>query len=108
MLSLKVPRLLAMVCGKRVGDLQALSTSTACLEFGRNDCMVRLTPRRGYVQSTSFRAQVITLQAFAPQKVASFMPCSRFASLCGHRKGLLVSKQHFSHWIVKAIALACF
>lgn len=58
-LSLKVPLLLALVCSKRVGDLQALSMSTACLEFSRNDCMVRLTPRRGYVPkvlSTSFRA----------------------------------------------------
>ncbi len=47
-----------------VGDLQALSISPACLEFGPNDSKVVLKPRHGYVPkvlSTPFRAQVITL-----------------------------------------------
>lgn len=44
------------------------------MEFSRDDCMVRLTPRRRYapkVFSTLFRAQVITLQVFAPQETTS-------------------------------------
>lgn len=66
--------LLALACGKRVGDLHALSTKTACLEFDRNDCMVRLTPRSCYVPkvlSMSFRVQVITLHAFAHEEAAA-------------------------------------
>lgn len=62
LLSRKMTLLLALACGKRVGDLHALSTKTACLEFDRNDCMVRLTPRSCYVPkvlSMSFRVQVI-------------------------------------------------
>ncbi len=69
-LSFKTALLLALACGKGVGDLHALSTNTAFMEFSKDDCMVRLQPRRGYVPkvlSTSFRAQAITLQAFAPQ-----------------------------------------
>lgn len=30
-------------------DLQALMMKAACMEFGVNDCMVRLTPRCGYI-----------------------------------------------------------
>lgn len=50
----------------RVVDLQALSVSTSCLEFGRNDCKVILQPHIGYVPkvfSTPFRANVISLLA---------------------------------------------
>ncbi len=53
--------------GKRVGDLHALSVNTACMQFGPNNCMVRLTPRLSYtpkVLPNPFRAQVITIQAF--------------------------------------------
>ncbi len=48
-LSLKTALLLALASVKRVGDLQALSTSPACLEFGPNDSKVVLKPRHGYV-----------------------------------------------------------
>ena len=63
-LSLKMALLLALPLVKHVGDLQALSFSTSCLEFGLNDCKVILKPRHGYVPkvlSTPFRAQVISL-----------------------------------------------
>ncbi len=65
-LSLKTALLLALALVKRVGDLQALSVSPACLEFGPNDSKVVLRPRHGYVPKVlyiSFRAQVITLSA---------------------------------------------
>lgn len=61
-LSFKTALLITLACGKRVDDLYALSTSAACMEFGKGDCMVRLQPRRGYALSTLFRAQVIMLQ----------------------------------------------
>ncbi len=51
---------MAAISVKRVGDLQALSISASCLEFGPNDCKVILKPRHGYVPkvlSTLFRAQ---------------------------------------------------
>ncbi|KAL0146452.1 hypothetical protein M9458_058244, partial [Cirrhinus mrigala] len=129
-LSFKTALLLALACGKRVGDLHALSTNTACMEFGKDDCMVRLQPKRGYVPkvlSTSFKAQVITLQAFAPQdsepaahplcpvralrvyleRTSHFRQAEQlFICFGGRTKGLPVSKQRLSHWIVEAIALA--
>ncbi len=70
-LSLKTALLLALASVKRVGDLQALSISPACLEFGPNDSKVVLKPRHGYVPkvvSTPFRAQVITLSAHPPSE----------------------------------------
>ncbi len=70
-LSLKTALLLALASVKRVGDLQALSISPACLEFGPNDSKVVLKPRHGYVPkvlSTPFRAQVITLSALPPSE----------------------------------------
>ncbi len=70
-LSLKTALLLSLASIKRVGDLQALSISPACLEFGPNDSKVVLKPRHGYVPmvlSTPFRAQVITLSALPPSE----------------------------------------
>ncbi len=43
-LSLKTALLLPLASVKRVGDLQALSISPACLEFGPNDSKVVLKP----------------------------------------------------------------
>lgn len=126
MVSFKKVLLLASACGKRVGDLHALSTDAACMEFGTDDCMVRLQPRRGYVPKgfpTSFRAQIMTLQGFASQDSASTsqprrsvralersIHCSLseqlFVCFIGCTKGLPISKQRLSHWIVDAIALA--
>ncbi len=57
-LSLKTALLLALASVKQVGDLQALSVNSACLEFGPNDSKVVLKPRLGYVPkvlSTLFR-----------------------------------------------------
>ncbi len=48
-LSLKTALLLALASVKRVGDLQALSISPACLEFGPNASKVVLKPRHGYI-----------------------------------------------------------
>lgn len=59
-LSSKTVLLLMLACGN------SISINAACMEFRANDCIVRLTPRRGYalkVLSTPLRAQVITLQA---------------------------------------------
>lgn len=69
--SLKTALLLALACGKLVGDLQALSVKPTCLEFRWDDCVVRLRPRHGYVPTVltmPFMVQVITLQAFAPEE----------------------------------------
>ncbi|XDV26198.1 hypothetical protein PO909_029965, partial [Leuciscus waleckii] len=66
LLSLKTVFLLALASMKRIGDLQALSVSAACMEFGSNDSKVILKPKHGYVPkslNTPFRAQVISLSA---------------------------------------------
>lgn len=60
-LSSKTVLLLMLACGN------SISINAACMEFRANDCIVRLTPRRGYafkLLSTPLRAQMITLQAF--------------------------------------------
>lgn len=111
-----------------------LSVNSACMEFGMNDCMVRLTPRHGYTPkmlSTLFRAQVITLQEFnSPNPAVEEESCQcllcpvhmlrafvdRTGSFClleqlficygAAKKCYPVSKQRLSHWIVEAICLA--
>ncbi len=129
-LSLKTALLLALASVKRVGDLQALSTSPACLEFGPNDSKVVLKPRHGYVPkvlSTPFRAQVITLSALPPseedpelsllcpvrarriyfERSAPFRHTEQlFVSFGNRTKGHPVTKQRFSKWIVDAVMLA--
>ncbi len=86
-LSLKTALLLALASVKRVGDLQALSISPACLEFGPNDSKVVLKPRHGYIPkvlSTPFRAQVITLCAssiWGGPGVILVMPCQSSENL---------------------------
>ncbi len=129
-LSLKTALLLALASVKRVGDLQALSTSPACLEFGPNDSKVVLKPRHGYVPkvlSTLFRAQVITLSALPPseedrelsllcpvralriyfERSAPFRHTEQlFVSFGNRTKGHPVTKQRLSKWIVDAVMLA--
>ncbi len=129
-LSLKTALLLALASVKRVGDLQALSTSPACLEFGPNDSKVVLKPRHGYVPkvlSTPFRAQVITLSALPPseedrelsllcpvralriyfERSAPFRHMEQlFVSFSNRTKGHPVTKQRLSKWIVDAVMLA--
>ncbi len=109
-LSLKTALLLALASVKLVGDLQALSVSPACLEFGPNDSKVVLKPRHGYITKvlyTPFRAQVITLSALSPstedQELTSVLPHS------GSRKNslyALATKQRIYRWLVDAIVLA--
>ncbi len=129
-LSLKTALLLALASVKRVGDLQALSISPACLEFGPNDSKVVLKPRHGYVPkvlSTPFRAQVITLSALPPseedrelsllcpvralriyfERSAPFRRTEQlFVSFGNRAKGHPVTKQRLSKWIVDAVMLA--
>ncbi len=129
-LSLKTALLLALASVKRVGDLQALSISPACLEFGPNDSKVVLKPRHGYVPkvlSTPFRAQVITLSVLPPseedrelsllcpvralriyfERSAPFRRTEQlFVSFGNRAKGHPVTKQRLSKWIVDAVMLA--
>ncbi len=129
-LSLKTALLLALVSVKRVGDLQALSISPACLEFGPNDSKVVLKPGHGCVPkvlSTPFRAQVITLSALPPseedrelsllcpvralriyfERSAPFRRTEQlFVSFGNRAKGHPVTKQRLSKWIVDAVMLA--
>ncbi len=129
-LSLKTALLLALASVKRVGDLQALSISPTCLEFGPNDSKVVLKPRHGYVPkvlSTPFRAQVITLSALPAseedRQLSLLCPVrllriyfersapSRhteqlFVSFGNRTKGHPVTKQRLSKWIVDAVMLA--
>ncbi|KAL0149970.1 hypothetical protein M9458_054629, partial [Cirrhinus mrigala] len=51
-LSLKMALLTALTSVKRVGDLQALSVNSSCLEFGPGDSHVVLRPWPGYVPKT--------------------------------------------------------
>ena len=129
-LTLKTVFLIALSSVKRVGDLHALSTNAACLEFGPNDSKVILRPRHGYVPKilgTPFRAQVISLSALpitgceadshllCPVRAlrsyisrsAAFRRSEQlFVSFGGRTKGLAASKHTLSRWIVDAIAAA--
>ena len=129
-LSLKTALLLALASIKRVGDLQALSVSPSCLEFGPGDTKIVLKPRHGYVPkvlSTPFKAQVITLLALPPsaedgevnllcpvralkiylERSASFRQSEQlFVCFGGRSKGDPVTKQRLSRWIVDAISMA--
>lgn len=82
-LTLKTALLLALASVKRDGDLQALSVSPACLEFGPNDSKVK----SGHL-SQPFRQSDQLFVCFG-----------------GRTKGSSVSKQRLSRWIVEAIAL---
>ncbi len=123
-LSLKSALLIALALVKRVGDLQALSISPACLKFGPNNSKVILKPKHGYVPkvlSTPFRAQVIMLSALPPSEEdrelsllcpvralmiyfehsASFRRTEQiFVSLGNCAKGHPVMKQRLSKWML--------
>ncbi|KAL0194647.1 hypothetical protein M9458_008219, partial [Cirrhinus mrigala] len=63
-LSMKILLLLALASIERVGDLHAFS-------FGPADSQVTVRPRPGYmpkVPTTSFRDQVVSLQALPPEE----------------------------------------
>ncbi len=127
-LMLKTALLLALASVKRMGDLQALSVSPSCLEFGTNDSKIVLKPRQlKCSRPRAFRAQVITLSVLPPseqdqglnplcpvralkmyiERSAPFrqseQPCVCFG---GHTKGSPVTKQRLSRWIIYAITLA--
>ncbi|KAL0146695.1 hypothetical protein M9458_058035 [Cirrhinus mrigala] len=129
-LSFKTALLTALTSIKRVGDLQALSVNSSCLEFGPAYSHVVLRPRPGYVPkvpTTPFRDQVVTLQAFSSQEddpnlimlcpvralriyMERTQPFRRseqlFVCYGGQQKGKAVSKQRISHWLVNAIRTA--
>ncbi|KAL0152766.1 hypothetical protein M9458_052489 [Cirrhinus mrigala] len=129
-LSFKTALLTALTSIKRVGDLQALSVNSLCLEFGPADSHVVLRPRPGYVPkvpTTPFRDQVVTLQALSSQEddpnltllcpvralriyMERTQPFRRseqlFVCYGGQQKGKAVSKQRISHWLVNAIRMA--
>ncbi|KAL0179586.1 hypothetical protein M9458_025028, partial [Cirrhinus mrigala] len=129
-LSFKTALLTALTSIKRVGDLQALSVNSSCLEFGPADSHVVLRPRPGYVPkvpTTPFRDQVVTLQALSSQEddpnltllcpvralriyMERTQPFRRseqlFVCCGGQQKGKAVSKQRISHWLVNAIRMA--
>ncbi|KAL0199156.1 hypothetical protein M9458_007696, partial [Cirrhinus mrigala] len=129
-LSLKTALLTALTSVKRVGDLQALSINSSCLEFGPANSHVVLRPRPGYVPkipTTPFRDQVVTLQAISSQEddpnltllcpvralriyLEQTQPFRRseqlFVCYGGQQKGKAVSKQRISHWLVDAIRMA--
>ncbi|KAL0204612.1 hypothetical protein M9458_002630, partial [Cirrhinus mrigala] len=129
-LSLKTALLTALSSVKRVGDLQALSINSLCLEFGTAGSHVVLRPRPGYVPkepTISFRDQVVTLQAIPSQEddpnLTLLCPvralhiylectqpfrCSKQLFVCygGQQKGKAVSKQRIFHWFVDAIRTA--
>ncbi|XP_077094729.1 uncharacterized protein LOC143746656 [Siphateles boraxobius] len=133
-LTLKVSLLLALSSLKRVGDLQALSVSESCLDFAPGLVKVSLRPRPGYVPkvlSSTFRSQVVNLNAFHPppfsseedRKLNFLCPVrslkiyvdrsggwrkSNQLLVCfgASRRGLAASKQRISHWVTEAISLA--
>ncbi|KAL0168330.1 hypothetical protein M9458_036552, partial [Cirrhinus mrigala] len=129
-LSFKTALLTALTSIKRVGDLQALSVNSSCLEFGPADSHVVLRPWPGYVPkvpTTPFRDQVVTLQALSSQEddpnltllcpvralriyMERTQPFRRseqlFVCYGGQQKGKAVSKQRISHWLVNAIRMA--
>ncbi|KAI2644807.1 ORF V: Enzymatic polyprotein [Labeo rohita] len=108
----------------QVGDFQALSVNSLCLEFGPADSHVVLRPRPGYapkVPTTPFRDKVVTLQAISSQEgdpnlnllcpfraLRIYLECTQpfrcseqlFVCFRGQQKGKAVSKQTISHWLV--------
>ncbi|XP_056619862.1 uncharacterized protein LOC130434030 [Triplophysa dalaica] len=129
-LTMKTALLTALASIKRVGDLQGLSVSPGCLEFGTGNSHVVLRPRPGYVPkvpTTPFRDQVVTLQALpsGEEDPTSHVLCpvralrlyidrtqnfrsseQLFVCFGRQHQGRAVSKQRLAHWIVDAISLA--
>lgn len=70
-LTLKAALLLALASVTQVGDLQALSVSPACLEFGPNDSKFFLKSRHGYIPnlcSERSGEHIITLFVLPPSE----------------------------------------
>ncbi len=108
-LSPKTMLLAALATVKRVGDLQAFLVEDSCLEFGLGNSHVVLRPRPGYapkIPTTSFRDQVVILQALPREEADPRTSDQLFVCFGGQQKGKAVSKQRIAHWIVEAIVLA--
>ncbi len=126
---LKTALLLALASVKRVGDLQALSISPACLEFGL------MTPRLSWNQGRVMCPKCFPLHSelrsscsprFLPLMRTESYPCSAlsepweftlsippplggrnnsFFSFGNHTRWHPVMKQRLSRWIVDAVTL---
>lgn len=134
LVSLKTAFLLALVSAKRIGDIQALSVSSTCMQFSGAGDKVIMRPNAAYtpkVVSTPFRNQVIELVSFSPPPFASAEE-EQLNKLCPVRalrcyvertrsfrqsdqlfvcfgtqaKGRPLSKPSLSRWIVETIELA--
>ncbi|KAL0195086.1 hypothetical protein M9458_008658, partial [Cirrhinus mrigala] len=119
-LSFKTALLTALTSIKRVGDLQALSVNSSCLEFGPADSHVVLRPRPGYVPkvpTTPFRDQeddpnltllcpVRALRIYMERTQPFRRSEQLFVCYGGQQKEKAVSKQRISHWLVNAIRMA--
>ncbi|KAL0147528.1 hypothetical protein M9458_057156, partial [Cirrhinus mrigala] len=98
-LSFKTALLTALTSIKRVGDLQALSVNSSCLEFGPADSheddpnLTLLCP---------VRALRIYMERTQPFRRSEQL----FVCYGGQQKGKAVSKQRISHWLVNAIRMA--
>ncbi len=106
-LTLKITLLMALASFKHVGDLQALSVSKSCTEFAPGLVWAFLRPRPGYVPkvlSTSFRSQVVVLQAFSP---SSSSEGEDLHLLCPVR-ALKMYVDHSSQWRKSLHLLVCF
>ncbi len=98
---------MALASFKHVGDLQALSVSKSCTEFAPGLVWAFLSPRPGYVPkvlSTSFRSQVVVLQAFSP---SSSSEGDDRHLLCPVR-ALKMYVDHSSQWRKSLHLLVCF
>ncbi|XP_042572020.1 uncharacterized protein LOC122135816 [Cyprinus carpio] len=106
-LSLKTALLLALASVKRVGDLQALSISPNCLEFGPNDsralsALQNTEEDPGLNLLCPVRALKVYIERSAPIRRSEQL----FICFGNRTRGLPVSKQRLSRWIVDAIQLA--
>ncbi len=101
-LSLKTALLSALASVKQVGDLQALSVNSACLEFGPNDSKVVLKPRlesllcpvralKVYIErSASYRKSEQLFVGFGTILKVALLRSREFLSGCYHISILLL------------------
>ena len=128
--SAKLAFLLAMASAKRVGELHALSVSTACMRWNSDGTGVALWPNPSFLSKTwasGHSNQVLQLAAYDPSgpqgnAVSAELVCpvralrhyiqateefrrsdSLFVCYGGHRKGHALSKQRLSKWVVMVI-----
>ncbi|XP_063079934.1 uncharacterized protein LOC134469834 [Engraulis encrasicolus] len=133
-LSLKTVLLLALVSAKRVGELRALSVHPSCLQVSEEGKRALLSPNPSFVPKVieaSYRCSSLDLNAFHPPPFSSreeerwhrlcpvhalriyvdrtkaFRKTDQlFVSWSAARRGLPISSQRLSHWMVEAIGSA--